>query len=318
MTDPTFTPFGAQLEPALLQACGGRLRDLHWFRTDWQRGGALTGYAVWAEDGEEDEQVVVKLPVPPQELRWLQRLQPDQHEAGDVVPRLFADGTTIGGYDLAWVVMERLTHGPLGGAWEGQQWPIMAEALARFYKATSVTPVDNSAPPHKEDWPNIIKRARTQVREQSIPQSKPWNNALKSLGKKLSKMIEPWDQRDIVQWRHGDAHLANAMTRKPPPEGPALLFDLAEVRAGNWIEDAVYLEHLFWAKRDQLGEFKLVNTIAKHRKKLGLPVDDNWPKLAAIRRTLIAASAPAYMQAEGNPHHLHAALEVLESNLGQV
>ena len=41
---PTSALFGAQLEPVLHQACGGRLSPVRWFRTDWQHGGALTGY----------------------------------------------------------------------------------------------------------------------------------------------------------------------------------------------------------------------------------------------------------------------------------
>ncbi len=317
MTDPSsFTPFGAQLEPVLLAACDGRLGGLHWFRTDWQRGGALTGYAAWRGDDGSTEPVVVKLPVPPQELRWLKRLQPDEHAHGDVVPRLYAGDTVLGGYDLAWVVMERLPHGPLGPAWNGAQWPLMVEAIGRFYAAASQTPVDRE--PDAEDWPGIVKRARKAVKEQSLPFAQRWNGALKKLNKKLGAMLEQWDARDAKQWRHGDAHPANAMTRNPPPGGPALLFDFAEVRPGNWIEDAVYLEHLFWARRDLVGDYKITNGLAQQRRALELPVEDHWAELANVRRVLVAASAPAYLRQEGSPAHLNAALDVLESTLGQV
>lgn len=316
MTQPIFSPFGAQLEPALLEACGGRLRDIHWFRTDWQRGGAMTGYATWRDDEDRALDAMVKLPVPPQELRWLRRLQADQHEAGDVVPHLYAGDTAIGGYDFAWVVMERLPHGPLGPHWGGAQWPLICEALARFYAAAAATPVDRK--PDAEDWPDIINRARKAVREQALPNAQRWNAAHKSLGKKLGKLLKRWDGRDVKQWRHGDAHLANAMTRTAPPEGPALLFDFAEVRAGNWIEDAVYLEHLFWSRHDLVGDFKIPTAIARHRRALDLPVADNWALLASIRRALVAASTPAYLRAEGDPAHLAAALDVLESTLSQV
>ncbi|MCX5659956.1 MAG: hypothetical protein NTW19_09575 [Planctomycetota bacterium] len=55
-------PLGALLEPALRQTCGGRLSEVNWFRTDWQRGGALTGYATYRDDDGQPQPVVVKLP----------------------------------------------------------------------------------------------------------------------------------------------------------------------------------------------------------------------------------------------------------------
>ena len=67
-------PFGANLEPALLEATDHRLSAIRWFRTDWQRGGALTGYAKYREEDGRDQAVVVKLPVPPGERQWLVRL----------------------------------------------------------------------------------------------------------------------------------------------------------------------------------------------------------------------------------------------------
>ncbi|MEO0477538.1 MAG: hypothetical protein AAF085_16465, partial [Planctomycetota bacterium] len=61
--DAAIAPFGAALAPILLQLCNGKLADLNWFRTDWQRGGALTGYATWTDEtGQHD--AVVKFPVP--------------------------------------------------------------------------------------------------------------------------------------------------------------------------------------------------------------------------------------------------------------
>ena len=103
-------PFGANLEPALLNACDGKLSDIHWFRTDWQRGGALTGYGKYqADDGEQN--VVIKYPVPPQERRWLMRTQTDQHDLGDITPKLYAHGVELGHIDMAWLVMEKLPYG---------------------------------------------------------------------------------------------------------------------------------------------------------------------------------------------------------------
>ena len=47
----------------LAEACEGRLSTITWFRTDWQRGGAATGTAVFEGNGGAPAPVVVKLPV---------------------------------------------------------------------------------------------------------------------------------------------------------------------------------------------------------------------------------------------------------------
>ncbi len=306
---------GATLAPAVIRACDDRLVDLHWFRTDWQRGGAMTGYAKF-QTPAGDRPVVLKFPVPPRELRWMQRLQADQHDAGEVVPKLYASGTALNGYDLAWIVMERMPHGPLDSTWQGREWDHLVEALGRFYAACEAIPVDRE--PREEDWPAIVKRARQALRAHGVAEEQRWNKAIKALQKKLTKTLEAWDARDVNHWCHGDVHLANAMTRHAAPDGPALLFDLAEVHAGHWVEDAVYIEHLYWAAPQRLAGRQLVKTIAEQRKAHGLKMTRDWPTLANIRRALLAAAAPAYLHQEGNPQHVHAALERLEQTLGQL
>jgi aminoglycoside phosphotransferase (APT) family kinase protein len=306
---------GAGLAPALLRVCGDALSNMHWFRTDWQRGGALTAYAKY-DDGKSVHDVVVKFPVPPRELHWLRRLQASEHQHGDTVPRLLASGEEIEGYDLAWVIMERLPHGPLDSSWQGAEWDLLVEAIGRFYAAADQTPVDQ--PPRQEGWPGILKRTRAVLREHNVPEEKRWSKAIKLFSRKLGGTLEVWDGRDTEQWCHGDLHLANAMTRSAAPSGPALLFDLAEVHAGHWVEDAVYLEHLYWAAPDRLGGRNLVKQIARERKARGLKLEPDWPAHANARRALLAASAPAYLRQEGNPRHLHAALERLEQATSQL
>jgi hypothetical protein len=288
------------------------LADLHWFRADWQRGGAATGFAQFEENGESAA-AMAKLPIPPQELRWLERLQPQHHAAGDVVPRLLASGWELGGYDLAWVVMERLPHGPLDASWQGQEWDHLIDALVRFQQAASAHPVDQ--PPRDEDWSKILRRSREHLRDSQIADVKQWNHAIKAVQKKLPEMMKVWNDRDVKQWCHGDVHLGNAMTRVAPPNGPALLFDLAAVHAGHWVEDAIYLEHLFWAHPQRVGDRKLTNQIARTRKKTGLRVEEDWPVLARIRRVLLAAAGPAYAMYRGDPSHLAACRQMIESNL---
>ncbi len=301
--------FGAAVAPVLQQVCNNCLKDLHWFRTDWQRGGALTGYAAWRNGGPERE-VVVKLPVPPVELKWLRRLQ----DAGDVAPRLYAGGEELGGYDIAWVVMERLPHGPLGEQWGGGEFDLLVEAAGRFYKATAEHPLEGR--PREIDWEKALDTARRHVREHSLEHEQRWAHALKQAHKKIKHWLEVWRDRPIEDWCHGDLHLANAMTRKPAPGGPAVLFDFAESRPGSWVEDAVYLEHLFWARRDRLHGRKLCKQLAHERKALGLHNDADWPRLAEIKRALLAMSTPAVLRHDGNPRHVAAALEVLETYVG--
>ena len=88
--------------------------------------------------------------------------------------------------------------------------------------------------------------------------------------------------------------------------------DLAEVRVGHWIEAAVYLEHLYWSARQRLGGRKLVSMVARERKRRGLPVGEDWPELASIKRILLAITVALDFQ-RSTPAHAAAALTVLEN-----
>ncbi|MCC7145673.1 MAG: phosphotransferase [Phycisphaeraceae bacterium] len=309
-------PMGSALGEVLLGACEGRLSDLHWFRTDWQRGGALTGYGLYrngdsGHDGQASGRpVVAKLPVPPRELMWLRRLQ----EAGDVAPHLLAWGQTLGGYDIAWVVMERMPHGPLGSVWQGAEFDLLVESVGRFYRASSAFPAEGN--PKRVDWNDAYDRTRKNVSTHGLPDEQRWSHALKKAHKKLKDWAAIWEDRPVEAWCHGDLHLKNAMTRQPAPAGPAVLLDYAETRPGHWVEDAVYFEHLYWSRRDRLGGRKLCRQIAQERKKLGLVVEADWPRLAEVRRILLAMTTPLVLGLHGEPHHLRAALEIVEGAAG--
>lgn len=304
--DAADAPFGASLEPVLRKACDERLSAINWFRTDWQRGGALTGYATYRDADGVDAPVVVKLPVPFVELDWLRRLQ----DADGLVPRLFAHGVELGAYDIAWVVMERLKHGPLGQAWNGHEFDLLANAAGRFYRAASAIPIAGEAP--RRDWEKVLNLSRENVKEHDVAHEQRWSSALKRARKTIREWTAEWDGRACDDWCHGDLHLGNAMSRSAAPTGPAVLFDFAKVHRGNWVEDAVYFEHLFWARRHRLAGRKLCSQIAHERKRHGLFVDPNWPRLASIKRALLAMSVPANLDLNGDPQHVQACLEVLE------
>ncbi|MEQ9459702.1 MAG: aminoglycoside phosphotransferase family protein [Phycisphaeraceae bacterium] len=304
----SWLPLSSEFGRRLIEQSEGRLRDLSWFRTDWQRGGALTGYAIW-EEGGEALPVVVKLPVPPRERLWLKVLQ----GAEDVAPRLLADGDEVGGYDLAWVVMERIEHGPLGTAWGGVEFDLLIEAAARFYKAASV--FETPEPEPEWDWHALLERARKKVRDIDITEAKRWKAALKSARKRVDGWAETWAQRPRNHWCHGDLHLGNAMTRSAPPGGPALLFDYARVHAGHWLRDAIYFEHLYWASPELLDGRKLCNQLVKAMRQQGVEVEEDWAEWAEAYRALTAMMVPLRLQQEGAPVYVEAALELLEKHV---
>jgi phosphotransferase family enzyme len=298
--------FGTMLEPVLRSVCEGRLSEVGWFRTDWQRGGAVTGYATYRDDAGEDRPVLVKMPVPPCELQWLSTLQ----RFDDVVPKLYASGDSMGGYDMAWVVMERLSYGPLGSAWGGKEFGLLIEAIGRFYQAASEFPIKGRHVHH--DWDKIYDHARRSVRDHALPENQRWSKALKKAHRKHKDWVAVWNDRPMEHWCHGDLHLGNAMTRNPPPNGPAVLFDMAKVCVSHWVQDGVYLEHLYWGRPGDLDGHKLCKELAHHRKKLGITVETGWAELAAAKRALLAMSVPAKLDLDGNAHYVHGALEVLE------
>lgn len=259
---------------------------------------------------------MVKLPVPPQERRWLERLCGAADVCGAVVPHVYASGERLGGYDLAWVVMEQLRHGPLDHTWNGSEIDLLIEAAGRFYAASEQFAAD--APPRDEKWADVLKRSRDMVHQQMLPEGQKWNASIRQLQKKLAKVMKVWHARDTQHWCHGDLHLGNAMTLAAPPHGPAVLFDLALVHTGHWVEDAIYFEHLFWSHPQRLGGRDVVKLIAEQRRHHGLKLQPNWPQLAAIRRALVAAAAPLEWKHRPNPAHMHACLHVLDQSLAHL
>lgn len=304
----------ASLAPSLVEACEHRLQSIRWFKADWQRGGAATGFAEFVQDDGSTHQVVVKMPIVRRELRWTRRLQTDDENL--VVPKLFASGEELGGYDLAWVVIERLPYGPLGVRWHDDHIPRIAEAVARFAQQASAFPVDAS--PRVEDWGTMVDGAVENIRVNELPDAREWLDALKRLKPALDDLVGEWRARSCDEWQHGDVHLANAMSRIDGERGPVCLIDLAEVHAGHWVEDAIYLERQLWARPQRLKGSRPARAIAQARRRLGLPVEDDVPRLAMIRRGLLAATAPYFLKSEGSPAHLDACRQKLDIALGEL
>ena len=134
----------------------------------------------------------------------------------------------------------------------------------------------------------------------------------------MNGILERWRGRRIDQWLHGDLHFANAMCRSEEQGAEVSLIDLAEVHAGHWIEDAVYLERQLWGHKSRLKASKPVHAMAVARKALGMRVDDDYSELVDIRRVLLAATAPAFMQSEGDPRYLASCLEQFQHGLDRL
>ena len=305
----------ASLAPVLSDACDGRLGQISWFKTDWQRGGAATGEATYQTNDGTAVSVVVKLPVVLRELIWTKRLQNGNMD-GSPIPRLYESGETLAEYDLAWIVIEKFPHGPLGLHWHDQHIPRIAHAVAEFHKAAAEHTVNQ--PPRIEQWHQLISEAAESVEHNISDQKRAWVSSLKDIQEHLPAWVTEWRARPVNQWLHGDVHLANAMSRDGLDSGSVSLIDLAEVHAGHWVEDAIYLERQLWARPDRLKTHKPVKEIAAARKSLGLPVESEYPRLAMIRRVLLAATAPKFIRTEGNPKHLEACLEWMQRGLKEL
>ena len=317
------------LAPALIAHCHNRLGPIEWFRASWQRGGAATGFSTWELGPTPSGQsrrigVIVKFPVGPAEHRWTTALgavphdhwhSQDSHKLP--TPRVIASGTDLGGYDLAWLITERL-QGPTLSSNLSEQSLLDLLAAAADFHAAALRAAPVTGRPRSPNWDKALDHAREVCKNHAIPESQHWNDVLKKVQKHLPILRARWDTRPMNDWCHGDLHPGNAL-RRATDNGNAqcVLIDLALVHPGHWIEDALYLERQFWGHEALLHGIKPLGTLAKFRREKGLPTEGDYPELANIRRVLTAACAPSLIEREGNLKYLHAALEVIERLLPQ-
>lgn len=351
---------GASLVPALIEATGGRLREVQFFRSIWQRGGASTALGKFAaSDGLID--VVIKLPIAYNEYRWGRELA---DAAGDdphsPVPRVLAGGLELGGYDLAWLIVEKLS-GHVVPTGVSQAPPVDAEqcaypdrrsencaaiqsmllAVAKMqFLAERIRPIEELDLGKGSEWERAIASSREAVRRATFPDSQKWHNQLKAVARNLPSLLLRWTHRGVNAWCHGDLHPGNAMCRPGVPplclstaggfspdtglpnitveRPPCVLIDLALVHPGHWLEDAMYLERVFWGRQHLLGNINTLKCLAAYRRQLGLPCTGDYGLLANVRRVLTAAAAPGLFEREGNVGYLRHALGLIERILPAV
>ncbi len=322
------------LSPALHEACQGRLSGVEWFHATWQRGGACTGFSTFRlRDHAPPIEVMVKMPVGPIELRWTSAL--GVCDAGSfghpaslarVTPRVLASGASLGGYDIGWLVVEKLAGPHMPKHMDAGEITELIAATLEFH--ASATPIEAiKAKPASPHWEQLVERSRETCKNHVVAGEQHWNDMLKKVQRALPALKGAWERRPITTWCHGDLHPGNAMRRIVTAGGvdsggfgaksPLVLIDLALVHPGHWMEDALYLERQYWGNAELLHGIKPVSLLAKLRRERGLHVDD-YATAANARRVLMAACAPAMIEREGNPKYLSTAIELIERLLPQV
>lgn len=313
------------LEPALQAACGGRLiGPVQWFHASWQRGGAATGKAHWTVQDRPPLPVLIKLPVGPAELSWTTRLGhhgPDRDlspgHSAHPTPMVLASGDGLGGYDLGWLVSEWLEGTPVSGGLSEASLTGLIEAAAEFQLRAGAM-CDAAASEARRPEPDlaaILERSAESVQNNALPDAHRWSEAIKSVRRRVADLAHEWADRPQKDWCHGDLHPGNAM-HMPGRDGTpdrCVLIDLGLVHPGHWVQDAVYLEHVFWGHEDRLGEVEPVRLMRQARRARGLPARESDGRLANIRRLMTAAGVPARLVYErGDRRYLEAALGHIE------
>ena len=335
-----YSSLAAALEPALVHACDGDLSDIQWFRSTWQSGGAATAKARFSLTDGRSAHVIVKLPIGPAEYLWTTGMEGLDAPEGPhceleygCTPRVFAAGSELGGYDLAWIVVERLGGQPLSHHFNGNAARDLLTAAVNWYdRAANLRPIHETDRPRAKDWSAQIAKARASIEDNVIADESRWIAAIERARAILPDLTTLWESRPLTAWCHGDLHPGNAMRRTPVADGPGhtesagakdehagqcVLIDLALVHAGHWVEDAVYLERLCWSKPEILEGVRPVEFVADLLRTRGMLGGEDYGRLANARRILMAATSPAYLAQDGNPRYMHAALERLESGLDE-
>lgn len=315
-----YSSLAMALEPALVAACDGDLSEIEWFRSTWQAGGAATGRARFTLTNGRVADVIVKLPVGPAEYRWTTGMEGLDAPEGahcelehGCTPRVFAAGTELGGYDLAWLVVERLPGYPLSHHMDREGLEDLMTAVVDWYGRAAALRTVAGEEPTRRDWSGVLHRAREALKSADVADHHRWVDAVKHVQRALPRLSEIWESRPINTWCHGDLHPGNVMQRVGRNgRKRCVLIDLALVHAGHWVEDAVYLERLYWGKPELLHGVKPVSAVARVLKERGMFGGEDYARLANVRRVFMGACAPAFLEREGNPKYLNAALEHVE------
>lgn len=246
-----------------------------------------------ARDRANGEQVLLKLNVPPDQLWWTRALA---DHAPEQLPRVFATGEQVGTTRLGWVIWERVAEG-LHPGWQGREFDMLLDAGVRFQRvARQLTPAAQAA--------GILHELRiddlaTQI-EQGIRRDAP-----APAEQVLRRLAADWAWVSAVcetETCHGDLHMANALSREPPPGGVALLIDHHPTRM-PWAYEPTKAEILN-AEPGRAGCRELVTKQAAIRQRYGLstPSGAELMRLQAIVLGWCAIQMWSYIGASPDPN----------------
>ncbi len=201
--------------------------------------------------------VIIKVGTSARENFWCEELH---CLCQDLVPRVYAAGSSLGEIDVHWLASEAIPYGPLGNSWNGREFELMLDAGARFYQYAGLI-----------DDPTLDVTTRDEVSgwlEGGIRQRCP--GLVDGL---LSRLDDHWQfilAKCGFETCFEDFHLCNGLMRDPPPEGErAVLIDIHPNRR-PWILDPAYLQVLNSGDRNRPGHRDLVPRMAAKRREAGL------------------------------------------------
>jgi hypothetical protein len=221
---------------------------------EWSASGGLHLVGTWRES---DTPVLIKLGVNLNQLYWTRQIAAT---APDLIPKLYASGEKLGDLQIGWTAMERIAFGPLGPAWNGQEFGMLLDAAVRFQRVTRAIEPRHAA---------VMDAARLRsLLEVGVAAHPPGPVAAV-----IDRLEADWAwvaatcEREVC---HGDVHMCNVLTRTPPPDrGDALLID-CQPSMQPWAFDAAYPQILNSTDRSRVGYQGLVPQMARIRAGYGM------------------------------------------------
>lgn len=238
---------------------------------DWSASGGMHLACIWRAT---ETPVLIKLGVNANQLYWTQRMAA---VAPDLVPVLYASGEELGDLSIGWTIMERIAFGPLGPAWNGDEFEMLLAAAVRFQRATRTV-----EPRHTATLDVTMFHRWLQVGLSAAPPG-PVEIVMERLERDWAWVADTC----AFEICHGDVHMCNVLTRTPPPQrSDALLIDAQPIRQ-PWAFDAAYPQILNSIDRSRVGYRELVPKMARIRAANGMLSCDRHD-LAMLSRITLA------------------------------
>jgi hypothetical protein len=214
----------------------------------------------------------VKLNISPWELYWMRALGA---HAPDLAPRVLASGEQLGGYELRWLVLEKVPY-RLSQAWGERTYDLLAEAAVRFHMAAQ-----------------SIDRRFTGI--ECLDATQRWielglrEGCPGPLIRVLERLQHDWDWVTItcgLEVCFGDLTPVNALCHTPPPDGECALLIDPIPRVAPWAWDAAYCQTI-----SANSDVRMVHRMAEIRRQCGLhaPEGPDLDRLAVIMLAWLSA-----------------------------